>query len=385
MHARNLNKVDKKPLNDPFDYSDKSKSTDPTSDAHQPSASRTARFASYLAIVALCFTALGVTVGYKHWLRISDKAKDALSQIQVIQSELDAKANTSALEEATKNFESISQANTDKLNSTLEQLSSIKEETLYAASTVSTHIEELTLLQAGLPQIRTRMTRAEVRLAEIRFLLESARNRLILSYDKTGALALLKAADLMLLRIGSADLLPVRELLIKDISQLEQYALPDTRELLSTITNIEESIQPLSKLTSAKATTQPVNIFNTSEEDKSLTAQFKNYVNNSISITKDTQPPKEILNLANKQRTDQLMKLRLTTLRLNVLERQDSEFHFQIKEINKMLDKYYLPEQNMPWKKELSAMDELSLTPEAPSIDSALQLIKSGLSKDNKP
>lgn len=370
-------------MNDPFDYSDDTKSTDGISDDHQPSASRTARFASYIAIAALCFTALGVTVGYKHWLRISDKAKLALGQIEIMQRQLDAKADLSALKKADENFKSTSQANTDKLHSTLEQLSSIKKETVYAASTVNTQIEELTQLQEGPPQIRTRMTRAEVRLAEIRFLLESANNRLLLSYDKTGALALLKAADLMLVRMGSTDLLPVREMLKKDISQLEQYELPNTKELLATITNIEEGLQPLAKLESTEKPTKSISIFNASEEDKTLTGRFKNYVNDSISITKETESPKETLNLANKQRIDQLMKLRLTTLRLNILERQDSEFHYQIKEIKRMLDKYYLKEQSTPWQKKLSTIDELTLNPEAPSIDSALQLIKNGLSKDN--
>lgn len=370
-------------MNDPFDYSDEAKSTDAISNDHQPSASRTARFASYLAIAALFFTALGVTVGYKHWLRISEKAKLALGQIEVMQRELDTKANAAALQKATENFTSTSQAHADTLQSTLEELKAIKEQTIYAASTVKTQIEELTQLQEGPPQIRTRMTRAEARLAEIRFLLESANNRLTLSYDKVGALSLLKAADLMLVRMESTDLLPMREMLTKDISQLEQYNLPDTTDLLATITKIDKGIQPLTKLQGSKETAESINIFDTSKEDKSLTGRFKNYVNNSISISKDTQSPKETLNMANKQRIDQLMKLRLTTLRLNILERQDSEFHYQISQINNMLDKYYLKEESAQWQKELSAMDELTLNPEAPSIDGALQFIKNGLSKDN--
>lgn len=384
MHARNLITVDTRPLNDPFDYSDENKNADANTDEHQPSASRTARFASYLAIAALFFTAIGVSVGYKHWLRISEKAKQALGEIQVLQRELDAKANSAELIRAKEAFESRSQANTDKLHSTLEQLNNIKEETMYAASTVKTQIEELTQLQQGPPQIRTRITRAEARLAEIQFLLESANNRLLLSYDKAGAEALLKAADKMLIRMGSTDLLPVREMLKKDIAQLERYELPDTKTLLATVTEMENGIKPLTELSANEEVSKSVTIFETTTDDQSLTGRFKHYINNSISITKDTQSPEETLNLANKQRTDQLMKLRLTALRLNILERQDSEFHYQISQINSMLDKYYLQEERAPWKETLSEMNDLTLNPEAPAIDSALKFIKNGMNKDNK-
>lgn len=369
-------------MNDPFDYSDKPDSTDEHNNDHQPSASRTARFASYLAIAALCFTAIGVTVGYKHWLRISDRAKLALVHIEAMQKQIDAKADSSALQVAKQNFESASQLHSETLESTLEKLNAIKQETLYAASTVETQIEELTQLQAGPPQIRTSMTRAEARLAEIRFLLESANNRLKLSYDKTGALDLLKAADLMLIRIGSTDLLPARKKLQKDISTLEEYALPDTKDLLASITEMERTIQPLSELLSPQESDKTITIFNNVDDNKSLTGRLKNYVNSSISITKNTQPPKKILNTVNKQRIDQLMKLRLTALRLNILERQDNEFHYQISEINKMLDQYYSQEQSKHWQKRLSVMDDLTLNPSFPKIDNALQFIKNGLSKD---
>lgn len=371
-------------MNDPFDYSDEAKSSEAGSFDQQPSASRTARFASYLAIAALLFTALGVTVGYKHWLRISDRAKLAIAQITVMQQQLDEKADQVELQKVSQDFRSISQAHDETLQTTLAQVQALKEATVYAASTVSTQIEELTELQAGPPQIRTRMTRAEARLAEIRFLLESATNRLALLYDKKGALALLKSADLMLVRMGSTDLLPVREKLAKDISQLEKFALPDISELLATVTSIEKGMTPLADVGSIEGTSNTVHIFNPSEQDNSLASKIKNYVNDSITITKDPQSPKETLSLANKQRTDQLMKLRLTALRLNIMERQDSEFHYQIKEILKMLDKYYLEEQQIKSRKELSLLDSLTLNPELPSIDSALQLIKNGLGKDNQ-
>lgn len=382
MHARNLNILDTKPLNDPFDYSDENKRTE-ADDENQPSASRTARFASYIAIGALCFTALGVSVGYKHWLRISDKAKQALGEIEVMQRQLDAKAESSDLANAIRAFESSTQTNADTLNSALQQLNTIKEETVYAASTVNEQIQDLTALQEGPPQIRTRMTRAEARLAEIQFLLESADNRLVFFYDTAGAMALLKAADMMLIRIGSSDLLPVRERLKKDIAKLEQYELPDTKKLLAKVSNMEKNLPQLATLATDAETTEVVDIFKTEDGDNSFSGKFKNYVNNSISITKDTESPKETLNLANKQRIDQLLKLRLTALRLNILERQDSEYHYQINQINRMLDKYYLKGQRDQWQQALSEMKELTLNPEAPTIDSALQFIKNGLNKDN--
>lgn len=51
-------------------------------------------FAIFIAYFALFIATIGISVGYKHWLRIHDKAKDALVQVTALKAEIKQLSDT---------------------------------------------------------------------------------------------------------------------------------------------------------------------------------------------------------------------------------------------------------------------------------------------------
>ncbi len=338
---------------------------------------KNSRLALYLAFLSLFFTALGITVGYKHWLRIHDKAKLALTEITVLKEQLAHTANHSTVEKLQASLAQSSNEAEQRLTSAINELDQIRKQTTYSAKTVTDQVRELTLLQSthGLsnPQtINTTNAAQKTLQAEVRFLLESAKRSLHINHDKVSALQLLKAADQLLIQIASEALLPVREKLAHDIIQLEQFSPPKLAELSLLISQLETDIKPLTALETPLAEGEKIDLFQVNDEN-SLTGIVKNYINDSVTINKQTNPPRYALSLVDKQRTDQLLKLRLESLRLMLLQRQNATYHQQIKTIKQLLDLYYSPIDTKPWFVTLEKLNEQNLTPSHPDISTALE------------
>ncbi|WP_308874588.1 hypothetical protein [Thiothrix subterranea] len=53
-----------------------------------PQKSASARFAVFISILAVSFTAVGIAAGYKHWQRMNDKARDNAAEIATLREQL---------------------------------------------------------------------------------------------------------------------------------------------------------------------------------------------------------------------------------------------------------------------------------------------------------
>ncbi len=339
---------------------------------HPAETRKNSRLALYIAFLALFFTAVGITVGYKHWLRIDDKARAALKEINVIHLQLKETANKAKVEELSAHLTESSNEAEQRLTESLHELDQIREQTTYYAKTVTDQIAELTL--KPLKQISQQTTQS-AQLAEVRFLLESAQRRLMMNYDKDHALQFLKAADQVLIQIGSTELLPVREKLAHDIAELERFSIQDTHQLSTTISQLEQDIKPLADLQKDLANSETVQLFEGVDDTESLTGKVKTYINDSISIRKQTTLPRYAPNTSDKNRIDQLLQLRLESLRIMALQRHDALYHQQIKSIKQMVELYYSIEDSQPWLAILDELDAEDLTPQRPNISSALDTL----------
>lgn len=338
---------------------------------------KNSRLALYLAFLSLFFTALGITVGYKHWLRIHDKAKLALTEITVLKEQLSHTANNSKVEKLRASLAQSSDDAEQRLTNAIKELDQIRKQTTYSAKTVTDQIRELTLLQSinDRPNghaINTTNTTQRTLQTEVRFLLESAKRSLHINHDKVSALQLLKAADQLLIQVASEELLSVREKIAQDIIQLEQFSLPNIADLSHLISQLEMDIEPLSALETTLAKGQKIDLFQVDDEN-SLTGKVKNYINDSVTISKQTESPRYALSLVDKQRTDQLLKLRLESLRLMLFKRHNTTYHQQIKTIKHMLDLYYSPVDTKPWLVTLEKLNEQNLVPSYPELSTALE------------
>jgi uncharacterized protein HemX len=325
---------------------------------------KSAKFALFIALLALSFTAIGITAGYKHWLRIHIKTKEALTEIKLLKEKMAHTADKKALSAFEASFKSTTNQERETLEKALAKLDHVSKQTDYAASTVSQQIEALTAQQ----EQANNTTKPRIQQAYVPFILQTAQRQLHFLHDKKGALALLKIADQMLIEAGSKNHLVLRQRIAADIAALQHYKAIDIETISATISQLETEIPPLMAI-------EDKNIDeNTSEiakETRTLTTNIKNYLKQSITLRKTNEPPRQLLATGDQKRIDQLIQLRLESLHLMLLQRQNKAYHWQINRLIKTLTRYYPAKQAAPWINTLEGLANIQLNPPAPALTSS--------------
>ncbi len=345
---------------------------------------RRTRFTQFLAWLALFFTAVGIAAGYKNWLRIHDKAKLSLRNIEEIRGEMPDFAKKSKVILLEKEINENIKENKTHLNAAMHELRSIQDSTQHIAETVYVQVEQLTKQQAP-TKVQT-PTINDWSLGEVHFLLQTAVQNLELKKDKAGAIAALKLADNLLLERGSIEFLPVRKQISNDIATVKQFEVADLSTLSQKIDELMLKLKPVEVNT--EATGEQVELLTTKKQarettndetkkDKdSLVTRVKKTINNAVLIKKFDKPLQEEMNKDAKENLFQLFSLRLETLRIMLLQSDDANYHKQIARIKTLLEKYYSESDAFELNKQLDLLSAVNLTPSVPDISSSLKLLE---------
>lgn len=91
--------------------------------------SASARFALFIAILALFFTVVGIAAGYKHWQRMHDKVRNNVSELAAIKQQLTQAPDDSAIQALRK--ELTDKANQSQANHTeaLQEMARMQSQT----------------------------------------------------------------------------------------------------------------------------------------------------------------------------------------------------------------------------------------------------------------
>ncbi|PID33785.1 MAG: hypothetical protein CR955_00565 [Thiotrichales bacterium] len=352
---------------------------------------RRTRFTQFLAWLALFFTAVGIAAGYKNWLRIHDKAKLSLKQIEEIRGDMPDFAKKSKVQLLEQEINDNIKENKTHLNKAMHELRSIQDSTQHIAETVHIQVEQLTKQQA--PIIPQTPTINDWSLGEVHFLLQTARQSFKLKKDKMGAMTALKLADDLLLKRGAIELLPVRKQISDDIATVKQFKVADIGLLSKKIDTLMLQLKPVINKpieTGKKIELLPSDANNTAtESDKrakkdhsSLVDRVKNTINNAVIIKKFDKPLLEEMNVEAKENLFQLLSLHLETLRILLLQGDNDNYHKQISRIKTLLKKYYSEPDVLKYNKQLDALSKVNLAPEVPDI-SSLKLLEKLMAKTN--
>lgn len=340
-----------------------------TSQEQRRENTKSAKLALFIALVALSFTAIGITAGYKHWLRIHIKTKEALAEITTLKEQLALTANKKMLDDFTETFKNTTNQERERLEQSVTKLEQVSKQANYAASTVNQQIAAFTAKQEQQAN-NTATTQPTTQYAYVPFILQSAERQLHFLHDKKGTLSLLKIADKMLIEIGAKEHLALRQYIAEDIAAIEQYQPIDLETLSTTISQLEEEITPLMGIDNKKAdhmlstTNPPI------EQQDSFLASVKRYFKQSIKLQKTDEPPRQLLVENDKKRIDQLIQLRLESLRLMLLQRQDKAYHWQINRLINTLNRYYSPQQATAWINKLEQLASIRLDTQPPTLTS---------------
>ncbi|QTR50883.1 uroporphyrinogen-III C-methyltransferase [Candidatus Thiothrix anitrata] len=346
-------------------------------------------FALFIAILALFFTVVGIAAGYKHWQRMHDKVRTNMSEITTLKQQVTQAPDNSAIEALRQ--ELTEKANQSLANHTeaLQEMARMQNQTRQFADTVASQVEQVTFLQARMQQNAAPATAKEWQIAEVTFLLQMANRELHLANNPQTAKASLKEADTLLASVGSVNYLPVRQQIARDISALDATPLPDITGVAQQIHAMILALKPLPALTETATSDAPTTDIAASDtiDGNSLWADYKRkageMLNDAVVVRRFDKPLQSALDADARQHLFQLLHLRLETLRLLVLQRDNSGFHAQIALLRETLKSYYPATQAKPLLENLDKLGKLELQPTLPDISASLKQLESARQADN--
>ena len=355
---------------------------------------RRIRFTQFIAWMALFFTMVGIAAGYKNWLRIHDKAKRGLANIAEIRQELPQFAKKEKVALLGKEINDNLKDNKTHLDKAMRELRQIQDSTQHIAETVYTQVEALTQQQSN-AVIQTPSIK-DWSLGEVHFLLQTAVQRFNLKQDKAGAIEAFKLADTLLVVRASDDLLPVRKQISEDIAAVRQYAAPDKMVVSKQIDHLLAQLKPVKKTVNAENEGKNIDLLSVKEkqdmaenvstkdnqqvESESLVSRVKKTINNAVIIRKFDKPLQLEKDAEAQERLFQLLSLRLETLRMMLLQGDDTSYHQQIKRIKILLQKYY-PDDQKQLQEQLDELNKVNLNPELPDISKSLKLLNDSMAR----
>ncbi len=340
------------------------------------------RFTLFIAWLALFLTAVGIAAGYKNWMQINDRAKQAAVGV----SELKQRAERFAEKSSVVAFNTQLLTDLDKKSKQLDRsvqiLDTVKNITQHAAETVEQQAELLTQQQEQSRALASTPSYAW-RLAELRFLLQIANQRLQLHKDKDGALQALRSAETTLLRLGSRKYLPVRKKLAEEVVSVEIFLIPNISAISQRIAELLEVINAMPVEAEIVKQQKITLLPKASEEESGFISRMVSGINNAVVIQKFDPSMRKTIGIDEKEKLKNLLQLRFETLRLMVLQGLDYDYHQQLKLIQQMLGKYYPDIIKGSLQQQLDELGKVKLSPPPPDISGSLTLLNQ-LSKSGK-
>jgi len=346
---------------------------------------RRTRFTLFLVWIALFFTAAGIAAGYKNWLRIHEKAKTGLAGIAEIREEISSFAKKDQVLPLQEKVNSQLKNNKEHTDKALVEIRRMQQSTKHLAESVYEQVKLITQQQESSAKPQNPAIH-HWSIVEIRFLLTTAIQVLQLKQDKISALKALDMADKRLLIMGSVRFLPLRKQISQDIALLSQYELPDTAQLSEKITILQQQLQQLAAEKSAdnntKVTTLDFSLKKT-KDNNSIINRVKRTINKAVVVRKFDQPLHSEIDAETQENLSQLLSLKLETLRIMLLQKQDKNYHEQLERIKNLLMQYFPEPKLGHYNNVLKELDSVILTPKIPDISASLKLLDSISSTEN--
>lgn len=357
---------------------------DNTTPAKKP---RGAGFALFIAFLALFFTAAGIAAGYKHWQRMSDRAKSNASQIAALEKVIATKSDSEVFEALRKELRDSQAAQQKTVSNYLMQMQQMHSQTEQFSNTVTSQVKQITAMQSQLQNATAPKTSEDWRFAEADFLLKLASRELQLSGNREAATSALREADQILSENGSVSYLPVRRQIANDLAALAAMKVPDILLLSQHITVLSRKLEPVPD--EAADTDADTNAGADNESapaqnnDKTATSPWINYKNKAVSILNDAviirqldKPLAKELSVEAREQAYQLLLLRLEALRLMALQQQDKAYHQQLELIRDNVNTYYPPQQARAIQTTLDQLAAVNLLPPIPDISGSQQQLQ---------
>lgn len=291
-------------------------------------------FTLFLTWLALFFTVIGIAAGYKNFLRVHDKAKEAGLDAKVARNILPELARKDVIQDWQEQVREQLKVSSEQNALELAELKKVSNTSAYVADTLNEQVRQLTIQQETLksPQKQANQWKAE----EARYLLRTALRKIQLDQDPLAAQKALLLADEVLVDLGSSAYLPVRQALATDVALLKRVAMPNQTELVRLIDELESALKT-EMLPESAANTDSLDQAEIADGRNSLLERVQASISEVVVIRQyDQALAKRISGDAQTVRFE-LLRLKLESLKLLGLQSRVDAYQLQLKQIREIV------------------------------------------------
>jgi len=333
-------------------------------------------FTLFLTWLALFFTVIGIAAGYKNFLRVHDKAREARDDAKVAVALIPQMASKASIENWQREIRLQLASNLAQSSNELLELKSLKASNDYIEATLQQQVEQLTRQQQLLKpdgNSESGHPKSYWEVAEVRYLLKIASRHLTLNQDAKTAIVALKAADEALIGLGLPYLLPIRGLIAKDIANLQAYQAVELSEVIFAIDDLASKLQAkvnqdqLGKdnelaIDQSEVSDTPV------DEPDSILQRMKARLDETVVIKRyDDKLAKKIKGDTQSIRYE-LIRLKLESLKLLALKSQQSAYQAQLNQLRQLLNREHSQLMNYNTSAAINRLEAMQLTPKLPNL-----------------
>ena len=330
-------------------------------------------FTLFLTWLALFFTVIGIAAGYKNFLRVHDKSKAASDDAKVAMALMPQMASKLSIENWQREIRSQLIASQAQSTKELGELKELKNSTTYIETALKQQVEQLTRQQQVLKAGNTQ-TQPESywQISEIRYLLKIASRHLNLNHDSATAITALKAADSELMALGLTGLLPIRNLIAKDIASLQEYQSVDFAKVISAIDTLGKRLKPKTDQESVEAESVEVKTAEVFEDlpdaASSMLNRMKARLDDAVVIKRYDNKLAKTIKGDTQQVRYELIRLKLETLKLLALKSQYDVYQTQLKQLGELLKTEHIDLVDNFALVALAKLEAIELEPKVPVL-----------------
>ncbi len=238
-----------------------------------------------------------------------------------------------------------------------------------------------TQLQATNRQIGevTQVSRRSWMLAEAEYLLRLANQRLLMERETASALALLGAADDILVTVAEPGLFDVREALAREIAELRAIAHLDVEGVFVKLAALSEQVETLALLSPETAEQdQPKPLLD--DQQQGVFDAALQHFGEMVTIRRRDMPLEPLLTPEQHYYVQQNLRLMLEQAQLALLQRKTGIYSRSLDKAANWVELYFqLNESARALQSALRELQQVNINPELPDISASLALLKAYL------
>lgn len=287
-------------------------------------------------------------------------------------------------------FELSQQQQVQTNNDLSESLEKARSQLAENQQTIESLNTELSMLKSRIAGI-SGVNRVDWLVDEVQHLTRLAHQRLVLSHDAQGAIALLKAADQVVIEMRQSEALPIRQAIADDLLELRLAAEVDLEGAYIRLDTLSKKLEELhfrqpnypSQGALIESNPEEMNIpYESQTIDEQMSGALAHILNKlqpylfrSFRIDANVKP---LLSSNEREYLSRNMLLAIEEAQLALLRREPESYRLSLEQSEKWIQQYY-DSSDPVTSSVLAIIEELKsyrLNPDMPEIDSTLSAVK---------